>query len=125
MSMSSGCVDPHQHDGQVARDAVRPETRRAPLVAGEEAGGRAQRRVRVEDPVGEALEEVGLVGLDAEVVQLDLRLGPRERRRPLERGGVAVLVGEVQDACSRLGDDGGEDRVGGRARGEPDAAAEG
>ena len=77
-----------------------PETRRAPLVAGEEAGGRTHRRVRVEDPVGEALEEMGLVGLDAKVVQLDLGLGPRECRRPLERGGIAVLVGEVQDACS-------------------------
>ena len=34
----------------------------------------------------EALEEVGLVRLDAEVVELDLGLRPGERRRALEQG---------------------------------------
>ena len=37
---------------------------------------------------------MGLVGLDAEVMQLDLRLGPRQGRRPLERRRIAVLVGQ-------------------------------
>ena len=119
-----GLVDPHHDDGQVARDAVGPEAGRSPLVAGQQAGRRPQRRVRVEDPVGQALEEVGLVGLDPEVVELDLGLRPGEGRRPLEGGRLAVLVGQVQDLLARLGDDRREDRVGGRPRGEPDPAAE-
>ena len=66
-------------------------------VAGEHVRRRPQRRIRVQDPVGEALEEVRLVGVDAEVVELDLGLGPGEDRGPLERGRLAVLVGEVED----------------------------
>ena len=60
-------------------------------------GRRPQRRIRVEDPVGEALEEVRLVGLDPEVVELDLGLRPGEGRGALEGGRLAVLVGEVED----------------------------
>ena len=120
-----GLVDPHQDDGQVARDAVGPQAGRPALVAGQQARRRPQRRVRVEDPVGQALEEVGLVGLDPQVVELDLGLRPGQGRRPLEGGRLAVLVGQVQDLLARLGDDGREDRVGGRAGGEPDPAAGG
>ena len=85
---------------------------------------RPQRRVRVEDPVGQALEEVGLVGFDAEVMELDLGLRPRQDRRPLERGRLAVLVGEVEDLVAGSGDDRREDRVDRRAGGERDPAAE-
>ena len=63
-----------------------------------------------------------LVGLDAEVVELDLGLRPGQGRGPLERGRLAVLVGQVEDLLARLGDDRREDRVGGRARREPHAA---
>ena len=40
---------------------------------------------------------MGLVGLDPEVMELDLCLRPGKRRRPFERGRLAVLVGQVQD----------------------------
>ncbi len=63
----------------------------------QQARRRAQRRVRVEDPVGQPLEEVGLVGLDAEVMELHLGLRPGEDRRPLERRRLAVLVGQIED----------------------------
>ena len=63
-----------------------PQAGRAALVAGEQAGRRPQRWVRVQDPVGQALEEMRLVRLDAEVVELHLGLGPGEGGRPLERG---------------------------------------
>ena len=92
-----GLVDPHQDDGQVARDAVGPEAGCSALVAGQQARRRPQRRVRVEDPVGQALEEVGLVGLDAQVMELDLGLRPGQGRRAFEGGRLAVLVGQVQD----------------------------
>ena len=68
---------------------------------------------------------MGLVGLDPEVVELDLGLRPGEGRGPFERGRLAVLVGEVEDLLARLGDDRGEDRVDGRARGEPDRGSAG
>ena len=85
---------------------------------------RPQRRVRVEDPVGQALEEVRLVGVDPEVMELDLGLRPGQGRGPLEGGRLAVLVGEVEHLLARLGDDRGEDRVDGRAGREADPAAE-
>ncbi len=74
-----------------------PQAGRSAFVAGQQAGRRPQRRVRVEDPVGQALEEVGLVGLDPQVMELDLGLRPGQGRRPFEGGRLAVLVGQVQD----------------------------
>ena len=97
-----GLVDPDQDDRQVARDAVGPQAGCAPLVAGQQARRRSERRVGVEDPVGQALEEMGLVRLDPEVMELDLGLRPGEGRRPFEGGRLAVLVGQVQDLVARL-----------------------
>ena len=74
-----------------------PEPGRPALVPCQELGRRPQRRIRVEDPVREALEQVRLVGLDPEVVQLDLGLRPGEGRGALEGGRLAVLVGQVED----------------------------
>ena len=57
-------------------------------------GGRARRGVGVQDVSGELLEEVGLRGVDAEVPQLHLRLGPGQR------GGARVRIAG-RDACRR------------------------
>ena len=84
MSRSSASSIRTSDDRQVAGDAVRPEAGGAPLVPREPSRRRPQGPVREEDPVGEALEEMRLVGLDAEVVELDLGLGPRQGGRPLE-----------------------------------------
>ena len=54
--------------------------------------GRAQRRTRVDDMAGEALKQSGLARLDAEMMQLHLRLRPGQRRRAIIGGGVAMLV---------------------------------
>jgi len=67
-------------------------------------------------------KRVGLVGFDPQVMELDLGLRPGQGRRPFEGGRLTVLIGQVQDLLARLGDDRGEDRVGGRAGGEPDPA---
>ena len=93
-----GVVDPHEDDREVPGDAVRPQSGRPALVPGQQGGRRPKRRIRVEDPVGEALEEMGLVGLDAQVVELDLGLRPGQGRRPLEGCRFAILVGQVQDS---------------------------
>ena len=67
---------------------------------------------------------MGFVGLDPQVMELDLGLRPGEGGRPLEGGRVAVLVGQVQDLLAGLGNHRREDRMGGRTRGEPDPAPE-
>ena len=67
---------------------------------------------------------MGFVGLDPQVMELDLGLRPGQGRRPLEGGRVTVLVGQVQDLLAGLGNHRREDRMGGRTRGEPDPAAE-
>ena len=86
-------------------------------VALEHARRRAQRRVGVQDPVGQALEQVGLVRPDAEVVELDLRPGPGQRRRALEHRGIAILLGEREGLVARRRDQGREDDAGaGRRR---------
>ena len=95
-----GFVDPHHDDGQVARDAVGPQAGCPPLVTGQQARRRPQRRVRVEDPIGEALEQRGLVGLDPQVMELHLGLRPGQGRRTFEGGRFTVLVGQVQDVLA-------------------------
>ena len=104
-------VDLHEDDRQVAGDAVGPERGRATGVTAEHGRRRPQRPLGVEHAPGQALEQVRLVGADAEVMELHLGLGPRQRGRALERGRVAVLVGEVQGHLT-----GGRDH-----RGEGDA----
>ena len=50
----------------------------------------------IQQVAGEALEQAGLARIDAEMVQLHLRLGPGQRGRALEGGGVAMLVDQVE-----------------------------
>ena len=89
-------VDPHEDDGQVARDPVSPEPGGSGRVPRQGARGRPQPRVRIEDAVGDVLEEVRLVGRDAEMMKLDLRLRPRQGGGALERRRIAILVGQGQ-----------------------------
>ena len=85
-------VDAHQHDRQVARDALRPQRRRRRQAAPDRVGRRAQRRVGIEDVARQALVEAGLGRADVEMAQLHLRLRPGERGGALEGVGVLVLV---------------------------------
>ena len=73
---------------------------------------------------GEALEERRLVAGDAQVVQLHLSLGPRERGGTIERCAVAVLVGQVEHLAARRCDQRPECDADGRARWDPHAATE-
>ena len=94
-------VDPDHDDGQVAGDAVRPQAGRAALVLGQHRRRRPQRRIRVEDPVRQALEEMGFVLLDAEVVELDLGLRPRQDRRPARTSPDSRYLSARSRTCSR------------------------
>ena len=49
----------------------------------------------------QTLEEVGLVGVNAEMVKLHLRLGPREGDGALESRWVVVFVGQVERFAAR------------------------
>ena len=50
----------------------------------EQVRGRPQRRIRIEDVVGEPLKKMRFVRAMPEMVQLHLRLGPGQRLRALE-----------------------------------------
>ena len=74
---------------------------------GEALRGGPHLRVQVEEPAGEALEQVGLVGADAQVLELDLGLGPGQPRRPLEgRRPEAVGPGDLHELGHLLEDPG-------------------
>ena len=49
---------------------------------------------RIQDAIGEPLEEMRLVRRHSEMMQLHLSLGPGQRGRAVERRGVVMLVGE-------------------------------
>ena len=57
-------------------------------------------------------------------MQLNLSLSPSQRRGPFESCRLSVLIREVQDVLTGFGDDGGEDRVGGRAGSQADSTPE-
>ena len=54
-------VDAHQHDRQVAGNALRPERRRAAAAAADGVGRRPQRRIGVDHVAGETLKQARLV----------------------------------------------------------------
>ena len=73
-----GLVDPNQHDGQVTGNPGGPQLRLSALAAPQQVGRRPQRRVRIEHAIGDTLKEMRLVGVNVQVMQLHLRLRPRQ-----------------------------------------------
>lgn len=73
---------------------------------------------------GEALELVCLVPIDAEVMELHLRLGPGQRDRAVERADVVGPVDDVEQLFPGIGDQGPEVDVRGCARLEADPPAQ-
>ena len=76
-----------------------PDCAPAPRRMVSEEGRRAG--AAVEEVSGETLEQARFARIDAEMMQLHLRLRPGERRRPLEGGCVAMLVDEVEQRLAR------------------------
>ena len=70
----------------------------------------------------ETLEEARLLGIDAEMTKLYLRLGPRQCGGALECIGVVMLVDQVQHIGARRGNDGPEGNAHRLARLNPYAA---
>ena len=93
----------HEEDGEIAGDPVGPQPRLAQHVALQDLRPRPQRGVGVQDPGGEALEELGLVARDAQVPQRALRLGVGQREGARGGAGVVVLVRHGQSAIPAHG----------------------
>ena len=74
---------------------------------------------------GKTLIERRFAGRDTDMAQLHLRLGPRQRRRSIEGGDVAMLVGKVEHGLPAGGDHGPESHADDRPGSDADAAAEG
>ena len=73
--------------------------------------------------VGETLEEMRFVGTDAEMMELDLGLRPRQGDRAFEGRRVVVLVGQVERFAARRRDQRPERYAHRGARRNPHAAA--
>jgi hypothetical protein len=115
-------VDPDQHDRQISRDSMRPQGRGPEGVAREDRRRRAQPRIGIEDPVGDLLEEVGFFRRDAQVMELNLCLGPRECRDALEPRRIAILVGHAEHGGACVGEHRGEHDAAALPGREPQAA---
>ena len=73
--------DAHQQDGQVAGDAMRPQTRLAELVGRNRRRTRAERAVGEQQPRRETLEEERVVARHPQVAQAALCVGEGECER--------------------------------------------
>src|SRR6185436_3976682 len=116
-----GIVDPNDHDRDVARYAVWPEDGAASGSPDQELRRLPQRRIEIEDAVGETLEEMRLVVRDAEVMELHLGSRAGEGHDALEGRRVAKLVREIEDDLTRRRHQRGEGDAGTGARLEADA----
>ena len=93
--------DAHQHDGQIAGDALRPQHG---LLAGCPGGDRgAEPRVGPQDWGGHRLERRGLGRGDPQMAQLHLGLGPGQGPRAVDRVAVMMSVDQVDQARPRVG----------------------
>ena len=96
-----------------------------PASRGDGLRRRSECRRRVDGVSGETLEQAGFTAIDAEMMQLHLRLGPGQGGRALEGAGVMVFVHETQDILARGGDHGPEVDPRSRPRRDPYPAAQG
>ena len=86
---------------------------------------RPQRRPGIQQVPGDPLEQACFARVDAEMMELHLRPGPRQRGGPFERGAVAMLVDDVKHRLAAFGNHGPEGDAYGRARCDTHAAAQG
>ena len=100
-------LDRGEEDREVARDAVLPQFRLSAAVL---LHGllRSQARIAKEQPAGESLEAQRVLDGEAEVPQLDLRVGAGQGDRASDCAPVVVLFDEMSGACLAVGECGGE-----------------
>ena len=120
-----GVGNAQKHDRQIAGNAERPEPRLRSGATQDRLGRRTQGRVGVDHVTGQTLEQAGLAGRDAEVMQLHLRLRPGEGRGARKSCRVAMPVDNVEQGFARRGRHRPEGNARHGARRDPHAAAQG
>ena len=105
-------LDLHQHDRQVAGDRIAPQAGLPAPVLQQDAGGGAQRGVRVDHRPGEAAIQlrVGFAGVD--LAQHHLAVGPRQLEDTIGEAPVLVLLDQAQGRVAGFAD--ASDNVDGR-----------
>src|SRR5579871_4733446 len=74
-----GLIDSNQHNWQIARYSTSPKQRRTALTSLQHLLRRTQRWIRIKHAICQTLEQMCLVGIHSQMMQLHLRLRPRER----------------------------------------------
>ena len=84
-------ANPHQHDRQIAGDAVAPQSRLPPPIAAENAGlGPAQRR-GINDRAGQTAIDLGIRFGGAELLQQDMAVRPGQVEDAIGQAGIADI----------------------------------
>ena len=111
----------HQHQREVAGDAVGPQRGLPLAVGGDDIGPRATVPIQEERGAREPLEAVCLVGVHPNVAQLHLALGPRQLEHAHDRRRVVQAVGHSQRLGAALGHPRNERNLRAAARHNPHA----
>ena len=119
-----GVGDAQQHNRQIAGNPLWPQAGLCAAAAHDRIRGRAEGRRRIDHMSGKPLKQPCLARRHAEMVELHLRLGPRQHRGARKRRGVAMLVDAIEQCGATGGGDGPERHANGGAGRNADAAAD-
>src|ERR1700674_778396 len=94
----------YQHDGQIAGNGIAPQAGLAAAILGEDTGLRTQRRIGVDDRIGEAAVElrIGLGRID--LPQHDLTVGPCQLEDAIGKPAVLVFLHQAERAVASVAD---------------------
>ena len=116
--------DSQHDDRQIAGNALRPQTGlRAGALPNDIRRG-AQIAASEDDVACEALKKPGFAGIDAEVMQLHLRLGPSQRRCALIGRRVPMFIDAIQERSAGPSSHGPEGDASRGARSDTDTSAQ-
>ena len=94
-------ADPHQHDRQVARDAVAPQPRLPAPVADQDAGLRPAQRRGVDDRAGQSAVDLGIGLGGVELLQQDLAVRPGQLEDAVRQAGIVSTSRSAPSTASR------------------------
>ena len=94
--------DSQQHDRKIAGDALRPQTGLRTGALPNDIRRGAQIGASEDDVACEALKKSGFAGIDPKMMELHLRLGPRQSRCALKCRRIPMFVHTIQQRRARL-----------------------
>ena len=103
---------------------MRPKRRWSEIIPFQDFRRRPQRRIRVDDAIGESLKEVCLVRRYSEMMELNLSLGPGQHGCTFKRRNIVVLIGEADHLVARTSEQRPKRHANGRAGRDADASAD-